>query len=592
MTKQSIIIYDIETTGIDINEAECKLVGFYSSKVDGFHWTADPYRAAQILNEHDIVVGYNSHEYDDPIMMKYGFSPYKKVNIDLMKIIHGSGFGNDKGRINLIKKDGKLLSSFLRSKSLDATSQALGGPSKVDDFDYSLFKHNFNRLTKEQQDYALEYLRADVDATKFIYEYLEDFFSYFKNGEIDGVPFMTEEQVRKKQYLTASTASWVYKALCNLTGLPEEYNDKVEHLHYEGSFVAMPEHEEISGDIYCLDFSSMYPHIMIAMNLYGFDPDNGTQGDKMCFTEGRYQTDELAPVGRVLKRLFERRQEYKAVKDSREYTLKIIINTVYGLLGNPVFASVYNPVAAADCTRVGRQWIKAARLHFKEHGYDLLYTDTDSVYLRDPFNNKDKMLKIKDKFIQELKAQVFFDIPTFDMTIDAEIKYMGFFKGPAGNFLKKNYIYVTKDDELKVVGLTIIKSNASRLGKHIFDKYIAPKIKREHCHKIDKSEMTRWIEQELEADINLAATLHRVKDVETYKSMSNLGAQISYHLGAGSHWLFKLKRAHTKGLGVGRNYIPATEIDSIRISQLDLSKTWSELEYFIKPAQHSLLDFS
>ncbi len=74
----------------------------------------------------------------------------------------------------------------------------------------------------------------------------------------------------------------------------------------------------------------------------------------------------------------QKRLEYKKEKDERQYT-------IYGLLGNPAFASVSDFTAASDCTHLGRQWVNAARLHFAENGYAVLYTDTDSGYLVDPF---------------------------------------------------------------------------------------------------------------------------------------------------------------------------------------------------------------
>ena len=595
--KETLLIYDLETNAIDPNVAVPQLMGCKSSISDEFVWTSNIDEMVALINGADIIVGYNNKEYDDVIMTRYGANFRGKVNIDLMQIIHGKGFGNDLGRKGIITtRDGTHLGTILHGKSLADTTRALGGPLKIGDFDYDLFKHKFGTLTEEQQKLALEYLEADIEATQYIYEYLEEYFANFKDGgiTIDGEfrPFMRDDQIQKKQYLTASTAAWTYKAICNLAGLEEKYNN-AEHEGYGGGFVALPTQEYAKGDIYCLDYNSLYPHIMIQANLYGpqREIDNGFHLRGMSETTGTYNCKTLAPVGRVLKELYAKRLEYKKEKDAKEYTIKIIINTIYGLLGNPAFASVYNHTAAADCTRLGRSWVNAARLHFKEHGYTVLYTDTDSVYLLDPFHDKDRLLAVKDKHINDIKRTVPFPQDTFDMGIDDEIRYMAFFKGSGGNFLKKNYLYVTKDGKLKLKGLPIVKSTSTKLGRVIFDKHIAPLIINENVHKVQRKDLDKWVEEELAADLSVASVFYKVRDLAEYNSMTSIQAQVAKAKGPGQYNLLKLKREHQKGIGGGRNYLDVNDAEGLRISALDLSKTWAELGHFIATEQKTLEAF-
>ena len=240
--KQKILIYDLETDSIDATKAIPQLMGCKSSISDEFIWTSNIQEMVALINDADIIVGYNNKEYDDIIMQRYGAIFRGKINIDLMQIIHGKGFGNDLGRKGIITtKDGTHLASILHGKSLANTTKALDGPLKVGDFDYELFKQKFDTLTTAQKKVALEYLEADIEATEYIYKYLEEYFADFRDGgiTIDGEfrPFMTETQIQKKQYLTASTAAWTYKTLCNLAGLEERYNN-AEHEGYGGGFVA------------------------------------------------------------------------------------------------------------------------------------------------------------------------------------------------------------------------------------------------------------------------------------------------------------------------------------------------------------------
>jgi hypothetical protein len=607
MNNQKILVYDLETTDVDPTKAIPVLAGFMSSETPEWIWTSNIEEMSAIINAHDVIVGYNIRDYDNEIMKRYGVMFRGKIIIDLMNILHGGGFGNDLGRKGIVTTpEGVHLGTILHGKSLAETTKCLGGPLKIGDFDYNLFKKSFGDLTDAQQTEALEYLKADLDATKYIYEYLENFFEFVKSGgeEIDGEfrRFMTDEQVRKKHYLTASTASMVYKIICNLAGEQERYgNGQAEP--YGGGFVAVPTQEVAEGDIYCLDYNSLYPHIMMMCNLYGaigynYEDIPVWQGEGISQTEGKYDKSDLAPVGRVLKRLYSRRLEYKKDKNAKEYTIKIIINTIYGLLGNPAFVSVSNYTAAADCTRLGRQWVNAARLHFAEHGYNVLYTDTDSVYLADPFHNQAKLMEVRDKHIKDIKSSVPFPQDTFDMGVDDEISYMAFFKAHDGTLLKKNYLYVTKAGKLKVKGMQIIKSTCTPLAKHIFERFISPEILsnsrgQKMRHKWQRSQIEQWIEEALKEDITLASVFFKCRTPESYKLASQIQAQIANHVlyGEGQHNMIKLKVPHEKGAGTQQNYVGVQFAEEIKLGQIDLTKTWNELAPFIEETQQTLEGF-
>lgn len=594
MEKQKIVVFDIEASSADPLKAVPTLMGLESSEDEGFQYTTDVKEFIEVLHNHDVIVGWNIKGYDIPILNRYGFSTRGKIIIDMMEIINGKGFGNDMGRKSIMQTpDGTHLGTILFSKSMDKCCEALDGPRKLTgDVDYNWFKVPFVTLSQEIKDKAIAYLKRDIEMSTYIYKYLEEFFEDFRNGGItmDGEfkPFMTEEQQFKKIYLTASSAAFTYKALCNLAGVEEKYQN-VDPVPYGGGFVAVPTQMKCVGRIYCLDYNSLYPHIMMMLNLYG--PNGDWQGQGISETIGKYFSDELAPVGRVLKELYGKRTEYKKNKDERQYTIKIIINTIYGLLGNPAFASVFNPTAAADCTRIGRQWVNAARLHFAELGYNVLYTDTDSVYLEDVYNNEKRLLEARDKHIEDIKKSVPFPQDTFDMGIDDRIRLMHFFPGSDGTLLKKNYLYVTQEGKLKIKGMQIMKSTATPLGKKVFNDYIKPHIIESNKVRFQKSEIERWIETELKADIGLATVFYKVRAPQDYKNPSQIQAQISSAYGEGQYRMIKTKQAHVKGVGSQSNYVWDKFKDEVKLSQIDLSKTWSELSPFIEETQNTLDQF-
>jgi DNA polymerase elongation subunit (family B) len=257
---------------------------------------------------------------------------------------------------------------------------------------------------------------------------------------------------------------------------------------------------------------------------------------------------------------------------------------------------------------MGRQWVRYARTEFKRGGYRVIYTDTDSIYIVDPFHNKEKMLKVKSKIVSHIKSTVPFPQKTFDIGIDDEIKYMFFFKG--GNkekeeeemdeddfvnkhlgFMKKNYIYVTKAGKVKVKNLGIQKKSTSRLATTIFWKHLVPKIK-EGQIKFSKTFLANLITEELSKDVKLAAMRKEVGNVEQYKNDTCLPAQIAKRYGSGLSFL--IPNLKNIGVGKGKSFCSVEEFKEhkLKIDDINLDNVWKELDYFIKPVvDKNIFDF-
>jgi DNA polymerase elongation subunit (family B) len=321
-----------------------------------------------------------------------------------------------------MKIDAGMLDDLLMSYSLDYISKVIGivtdADAKIKTFDYSIL--NKPLWTAEEQATIREYTLRDIEVTKKMYEWLENYFDSFKS-------FLNPDDVETKKYLTCSTGVFAYKAICKELGVREEYNDDPDSLDsYGGGYVAYPAGETFEDHIYCLDFNSLYPSIFHQCNLFS-QVDIGWSGDSLFKTIGTYNDKEQGKIEKLIIKFYEMRLAMKKAKDPREYSVKIIINTMYGLTGNPSFKLLYRKTTAADCTYIARQWIKYARKQFKLAGYKVIYTDTDSVYLIDVFKDKERLLKVKNEIVEEIKRHVPFPYAKFDMGIDAEITHMWFF---------------------------------------------------------------------------------------------------------------------------------------------------------------------
>lgn len=660
---EDVLIYDIETKTYgkpDSSKDDLRIFGCYSYKTNKSYVLTSKEQIQKIINSHKFLVGFNNIRYDDPILKREGIKLDYKIIIDLFKIFEQRAGG--------IKIKAGMLKDLLMEYKLDYITKTLGlttEESGKKQIDYNLFKKDV--WTPEEKEEIIKYTKRDIEITKKLFDWVETYFEGFKD-------FVTDQDVRTKKHLTDTIAKFSYKAICKAMDWEPTYGNTFStEESISGGYVAYPAGEKYSGDIYCLDYNSLYPHIMIQCNLYGrrvdiVDDTEFWTGSNKWNVEGAYYSENLSRVCKLLRKwyftrlyykrkfvLVENKQTYSMKKiqdfkdkeifyvdlntknldlikikvdnklikeykelfelgeDKKEYTVKIIINTIYGILNNPYYEKVFDMIAGGDCTRIGRQWTKYARKVFRDEGYGILYTDTDSIYLIDSFNDKERMLKVKDKIINDIKASVPFPQDTFDMGIDDEIKHMFFFKG--GNkdkdnkdfdeddyinklkgLMKKNYIYVTKDNKIKIKNLGIRKKSNTPLSKKIFWEYLVPQIKEKGEVKFSKSYIRNIMLELLTKDLSLMAMRKNVGDFTQYEKTSPGGmqAQISLKYGAGIHFLIPNKKMIGVGKDKNKRFCTMDEFNKYKmtINDISLTNVWKELEYFTKPVVNkNIFDF-
>ena len=160
-----------------------------------------------------------------------------------------------------------------------------------------------------------------------------------------------------------------------------------------------------------LDFKSMYPSIMIGQNICyttRIDPAQPDQpaDDEPVYTAPtgarfRHQSVRKGLVPRLLEDLMAQRDVHKAAlkaakqegnvqqesfHDSMQYAVKILMNTFYG-----VFASGFYRFTPRDLgssiTAWARHNIKAIIAQLEEEGHGVVYSDTDSIFVRSPVDD-------------------------------------------------------------------------------------------------------------------------------------------------------------------------------------------------------------
>ena len=187
----------------------------------------------------------------------------------------------------------------------------------------------------------------------------------------------------------------------------KEYMEENNILKIPGADVLIPE-----GGLFkwvsCIDFASLYPSVILAGDI-GYENQTKTVPEDGEYYEGEYpptyEGDEAEPLyfrkgeknvlREVVSGLLKARAEYKRLQKeaikagdeeaARRYGMdekntKIIVNSCYGAT-----AAKHNGWGdrgvGASITRLGRECLKFAKDYAHEQGFNVVYGDTDSIYV-------------------------------------------------------------------------------------------------------------------------------------------------------------------------------------------------------------------
>ncbi|MGB2842788.1 MAG: DNA-directed DNA polymerase [Halobacteriota archaeon] len=253
---------------------------------------------------------------------------------------------------------------------------------------------------------------------------------------------------------------------------------------FEGGFVLPPE-KGVHEDVIALDFSSMYPTIMISFNV---SPDTFVEPNEAEEELDLYVAPEVghafkkAPDGffkRIMSDLITRRKAIKAEmkkydKTSDEYRLldiqqqsvKILTNSFYGYTGWSA-AKFYKRECAEATTAWGRHFIKRAVTVAEERGFKVIYGDTDSIFakLTDARGDvEDRREAILEK-AKEVSERISKELPL-------ELEIQDFFKSIFFTGKKKRYAALTDKGEIVVRGLEVRRGDWCELAKEVQTKVI------------------------------------------------------------------------------------------------------------------------
>lgn len=391
--------------------------------------------------------------------------------------------------LRVMRRDYKL-----RKYTLNAVSAHFLGEQK-EDVSYKIITslHNKDEYTRRR---LAVYCMKDAILPLRLMNKLMIMINYIEMARVTGVPFPyllnRGQQIRGLSKMMREIKPLVYV-------IPVyESKEQGGDVMYEGATVLKPIKGYYETPVATLDFSSLYPSIMIAHNLcyttlvdkhsgpVGEDCDSTPNGDafvKPSLCEGILPKILKGLLGAraIAKRDMKAEKDRfkKAVHNGRQLALKVVANSIYGFTGATT-GRLPCLAISAGVTSYGRDMIELTRKLVMEkynraNGYEhdslVIYGDTDSVMIR--FGETD-MTKVMEMSVEAAK----YVTSHFIKPINLEFEKVYW---PYLLVTKKRYagVYWTKPekfDKLDVKGMVSVRRDnclmTSNLIKTCLDKLL------------------------------------------------------------------------------------------------------------------------
>jgi len=237
---------------------------------------------------------------------------------------------------------------------------------------------------------------------------------------------------------------------------------------YKGAIVVEPV-PGVHFNVAVMDFASLYPSIIKVHNL-GYQsilcPHDECKENKVPETPNWVCTKKRALESLLIGALRDLRVKWYKPKSKDETlpkdlrgwydviqsALKVILNASYGVFGAETF-DLYCPPVAEATAAIGRHVITQTIKKARELGIDVIYGDTDSIFLRGPSQDQIEILEgwSEKELGMELDVDKFYRYSVFSSR-------------------KKNYLGILADGSVDVKGMTGKKRHIPVFIKKAFDQ--------------------------------------------------------------------------------------------------------------------------
>jgi DNA polymerase I/DNA polymerase-2 len=276
----------------------------------------------------------------------------------------------------------------------------------------------------------------------------------------------------------------------------EEKESRMRELPYKGAVVVEPK-KGIHENIAVMDFRSLYPTIIIS---HSISPELLNCGHEECKekntapeTRNHFCIKKVGFIPKHLKFLIDRRKELKEkmkklpkdspqykILDNEQYATKIISNAMYGYFGF-VGARWYKKECGEATAAWGRFYIRKIMQMAQEAGLEIIYGDTDSIFVKKEGLNLKEIEEEAKKFVEKVNKE----LPGI-----IELEFRGVYtrgifvareKGESG--AKKRYALLDLSGNLEIRGFETVRRDWCKLAKETQRKVLEIVLKEKDPEK-------------------------------------------------------------------------------------------------------------
>ncbi len=257
----------------------------------------------------------------------------------------------------------------------------------------------------------------------------------------------------------------------------EEFEGRLEET-YVGAYVMEPM-KGLHEDLVVFDFRSLYPSILVthnidpsALNCKCCKPGEATRVPELNY---RFCKKRKGFIPETLERLIGARaklkdelkrhkrgtREYQSL-DARQWALKIVANSFYGMLGYPR-ARWYFKECAESVTSFGRHYIHRTIDMAGGFGFKVIYGDTDSLHSKLNSRSREDAVRFLKQVNESLPGII-------------ELELEGFY--PRGIFItKKRYAMIDDEGRMVVKGLEFVRRDWAAIAKRTQEEVLKAILK-------------------------------------------------------------------------------------------------------------------
>ncbi len=161
-------------------------------------------------------------------------------------------------------------------------------------------------------------------------------------------------------------------------------------------------------NVLVFDFRSLYPSIIRTFQIdpLGWVEEAAEDADLIVAPNGAKFRREKGILPGLLDELFPRREAAQAAGDTvASHAIKILMNSFYGVLGTPA-CRFFEPQLAGAITTFGRELLLWSKQRFEDYGYQVLYGDTDSLFVDSGESDPEKARRIGEDLPDRLNRDL------------------------------------------------------------------------------------------------------------------------------------------------------------------------------------------